>query len=354
MSYTIETIAERIGARRVGDTPATIDWLLTDSRSLSFPEETLFFALATKRNDGARYIPDLYSRGVRNFVVSKETYKAIENGQLTIDNSMQRDSAQPIVNCQLSTVNFLVVANPLKALQKLAEQHREQFQIPVIGITGSNGKTIVKEWLHQLLSPERVIVRSPRSYNSQIGVPLSVWQMNEQSELAIFEAGISEMGEMRALQNIIKPTIGILTNIGGAHQENFFSLQEKCMEKLTLFKNCDVVIYNGDDEFISNCVAKSMLSAREIAWSRKDMERPLFISKVEKKEDCTVISYRYLEMDNTFMLPFIDDASIENSLNCLAACLYLMLPAEKITERMTTLEPVAMRLEVKEGKTVAY
>ena len=242
MSYTIETIAERIGARRVGDTPATIDWLLTDSRSLSFPEETLFFALATKRNDGARYIPDLYSRGVRNFVVSKETYKAIENGQLTIDNSMQRDSAQPIVNCQLSTVNFLVVANPLKALQKLAEQHREQFQIPVIGITGSNGKTIVKEWLHQLLSPERVIVRSPRSYNSQIGVPLSVWQMNEQSELAIFEAGISEMGEMRALQNIIKPTIGILTNIGGAHQENFFSLQEKCMEKLTLFKNCDVVI----------------------------------------------------------------------------------------------------------------
>ena len=122
MSYTIETIAERIGARRVGDTPATIDWLLTDSRSLSFPEETLFFALTTKRNDGARYIPDLYSRGVRNFVVSKETYKAIENGQLTIDNSMQRDSAQPIVNCQLSTVNFLVVANPLKALQKLADR----------------------------------------------------------------------------------------------------------------------------------------------------------------------------------------------------------------------------------------
>ena len=338
MSYTIETIAERISARRVGDTPATIDWLLTDSRSLSFPEETLFFALTTKRNDGARYIPDLYSRGVRNFVVSKEAYKWVESGQLAMSNS------------DMLAVNFLVVANPLKALQKLAEQHREQFQIPVIGITGSNGKTIVKEWLHQLLSPERVIVRSPRSYNSQIGVPLSVWQMNEQSELAIFEAGISEMGEMRALQNIIKPTIGILTNIGGAHQENFFSLQEKCMEKLSLFKNCDVVIYNGDDEFISNCVAKSMLSAREIAWSRKDMERPLFISKVEKKEDCTVISYRYLEMDNTFILPFIDDASIENSLNCLAACLYLMLPAEKITERMATLEPVAMRLEVKEGK----
>lgn len=331
MSYTIESITEIIGARRVGNTPATIDWLLTDSRSLSFPEETLFFALVTKRSDGTRYIADLYARGVRNFVVSEEGYKTI-------------------VKAHLSAVNCLIVPNPLKALQKLAEQHRDQFQIPVIGITGSNGKTIVKEWLHQLLSPARVIVRSPRSYNSQIGVPLSVWQMDGQSELAIFEAGISEPGEMRALQNIIKPSIGILTNIGGAHQENFFSLQEKCMEKLVLFKDCDVVIYNGDNEFISNCVGKSILSSREIAWSRKDMERPLYISKVEKKEDSTLISYRYLNMDNTFILPFIDDASIENSLNCLAACLYVMLPAEQITERMARLEPIAMRLEVKEGK----
>lgn len=208
MSYSIENIVEIIGAQRIGNVSATIDWLLTDSRSLSFPEETLFFALTTKRNDGARYIPDLYARGVRNFVVSKE--------------SMKRFDVQPFSGSQFSTANFLVVSNPLKALQKLAEQHREQFQVPVIGITGSNGKTIVKEWLHQLLSAERVIVRSPRSYNSQIGVPLSVWQMNEQSGLAIFEAGISEPGEMRALQNIIKPTIGILTNIGGAHQENFF------------------------------------------------------------------------------------------------------------------------------------
>ncbi|MDE6215262.1 bifunctional UDP-N-acetylmuramoyl-tripeptide:D-alanyl-D-alanine ligase/alanine racemase [Bacteroides sp.] len=338
MSYSIESITEIIGARRVGNASASIDWLLTDSRSLSFPEETLFFALTTKRNDGARYIPDLYARGVRNFVVSEESFKSIEHG------------AWGMENAHSSIVNFLIVPNPLKALQKLAEQHREQFQIPVIGITGSNGKTIVKEWLHQLISPERSIVRSPRSYNSQIGVPLSVWQMDEQSELAIFEAGISEPGEMRALQHIIKPTIGILTNIGGAHQENFYSMQDKCMEKLSLFKDCDVLIYNGDDEFLSNCVAKSMLSAREIAWSRKDMERPLSISKVEKGEDSTVISYRYLDMDNTFTLPFIDDASIENSLNCLAACLYLMLPAEQITERMAKLEPVAMRLEVKEGK----
>ena len=336
MSYTIEEITEMIGARRVGDTPRVIDWLLTDSRSLSFPEATLFFALATKRNDGARYIPELYLRGVRNFVLSEEALCQME--QEGAFGGIQPDA------------NYLVVSHPLKALQKLAERHRSRFQIPVIGITGSNGKTVVKEWLNQLLGPDRQTVRSPRSYNSQIGVPLSVWRMDGQAELAIFEAGISEPGEMKELESIIKPTIGILTNIGGAHQENFFSLQDKCMEKLTLFKDCDVVIYNGDDEFISDCVSRSLLSAREIAWSRKDMERPLFISKVEKGEDCTRINYRYLDMDNSYVLPFIDDASIENSLHCLAACLYLMLPAERIAERMAHLEPVGMRLEVKEGK----
>ena len=336
MSYTIEEITEMIGARRVGDTPRVVDWLLTDSRSLSFPEATLFFALATKRNDGAHYIPELYLRGVRNFVLSEEALCQME--QEGAFGGIQPDA------------NYLVVSHPLKALQKLAERHRSRFQIPVIGITGSNGKTVVKEWLNQLLGPDRQTVRSPRSYNSQIGVPLSVWRMDGQAELAIFEAGISEPGEMKELESIIKPTIGILTNIGGAHQENFFSLQDKCMEKLTLFKDCDVVIYNGDDEFISDCVSRSLLSAREIAWSRKDMERPLFISKVEKGEDCTRINYRYLDMDNSYVLPFIDDASIENSLHCLAACLYLMLPAERIAERMAHLEPVGMRLEVKEGK----
>lgn len=334
MSYTIEQINEMIGGRRVGEKPAAIGWLLTDSRSLSFPEETLFFALPTKRNDGARYIPDLYARGVRNFVISEASYR-----------QMADEGKAPA-----SDANCLIVPQPLKALQKLAGLHRAKFQIPVIGITGSNGKTVVKEWLHQLLSPDRNVVRSPRSYNSQIGVPLSVWQMNENAQVAIFEAGISEPGEMQALQNIIRPSIGILTNIGGAHQENFMSMQDKCMEKLMLFKGCDVIIYNGDDEFIGSCVAKSLLPACEIAWSRKDASRPLYISKIEKEEDCTAISYRYLGKSNTYTLPFIDDASIENSLNCLAACLYLMMPPHVITKRMGKLEPVAMRLEVKEGE----
>ena len=174
--------------------------------------------------------------------------------------------------------------------------------------------------------------------------------MNEETQLAIFEAGISEMGEMEALQSIIRPTIGILTNIGGAHQENFFSVQEKCMEKLTLFKDCDVIIYDGDNELISSCVSKSLFTSREIAWSKKDNERPLFIESICKGEDSTTVKYRYLGMPNEYKIPFIDDASIENSLHCLAVALYMMVPAEDIAERMAHLEQIAMRLEVKEGK----
>ena len=328
MRISIENVANLLNANRVGTREAGIDWILTDSRSLCFPEETLFFALKTKRNDGHKYIPDLYERGVRNFVVS--------------------DLPQDLEN--YADANFLQLANPLKGLQRLAEKYRAGFDVPVIGITGSNGKTIVKEWLYQLLSPERIITRSPRSYNSQIGVPLSVWLMNESTELGIFEAGISEMGEMEALQSIIRPTIGVLTNIGGAHQENFYSVPDKCLEKLCLFKDCDVVVYDADNELISSCVAKSLFSAREIAWSRKDNERPLYIESVRKDESSTTVQYRYLGMPNEYTIPFIDDASVENSLHCLAVALYMMLPAEKISERMARLEPVAMRLEVKEGK----
>ena len=320
MRISIENIANILNANRVGERNAEIDWILTDSRSLCFAEETLFFALKTKRNDG--------HKGVRNFVVS----------ELPEDLDKYPDT------------NFLQLSNPLKGLQRLAEKYRGQFEVPVIGITGSNGKTVVKEWLYQLLSPERIITRSPRSYNSQIGVPLSVWLMNERTELGIFEAGISEMGEMEALQSIIRPTVGVLTNIGGAHQENFYSVADKCMEKLALFKACDVVIYDGDNELINSCVAKSLFSSREIAWSRKDNERPLFIESVTKNEASTTIRYRYLGMPNEYTIPFIDDASVENSLHCLAVALYMMLPAEKITERMAHLEPIAMRLEVKEGK----
>ena len=330
MPYSIDTIGTLIGAEHIGAHEGTVKWLLTDSRSLGFPEEALFFALVTKRGDGHRYIGDLYDRGVRQFVVS------------------ERPTDDMLLRMPLAT--FLLVENTLSALQQLAQKHRVQFQIPVVGITGSNGKTIVKEWLAQLLAPDKRVTRSPRSYNSQVGVPLSVWQMDENTDIAIIEAGISRMGEMKRLKHIICPTIGVLTNIGGAHQENFVSEVDKCMEKLELCRDCDVIIYNGDDEQICQAVERSLQRAREIAWSRRDTDKPLFISSITKDDNSTTITYVYLGLTGQYTIPFTDDASVENSIHCLAVCLYLMVPMEAIAQRMASLEPVAMRLEVKEGK----
>src|SRR5574344_461101 len=328
MVYDIEKLTQMTEATRYGFCEASISWLLTDSRSLCFPTETLFFALKGKRNDGHNYIKELYARGVRNFVVS------------TMPDNLENypDS------------NFLLVPDTLVALQRLAIQHRKKFDIPVIGITGRNGKTVIKEWLYQILEPDYAVTRSPKSYNSQIGVPLSVWLLNSKSQLGIFEAGISKPNEMRSLWKIIKPSIGIITNIGCAHQENCSSMQEKCYEKLKLFPDCDVIIFDGDNELIQDCVNKSVITAREIAWSKKNNEKPLFISDTQKGESSTLIRYVYLGFENSFTIPFIDDASIENSLHCLAVATYLMLPPDAIKERMAHLEPCAMRLEVKEGK----
>ena len=255
MTYTIEKVATLIGARRYGEKDATIGWLLTDSRSLCFPEQTLFFALRTKRNDGHKYISELYRRGVRSFVVEQvpEDYQA-----------------------QFADANFLKVPSPLAALQRLAERHRDEFDIPVVGITGSNGKTWVKEWLYQILSPSMKVTRSPKSYNSQIGVPLSVWLLNEQTKVALLEAGISEPGEMLALHDIIQPTIGVLTSLGSAHQENFRNMDEKCMEKLQLFRNTETMIYPSDDDTVSRCVRRSQYQGDRIGWSRFNDKAPMY------------------------------------------------------------------------------
>lgn len=248
-----------------------------------------------------------------------------------------------------SDAHFLRVVSPLKALQRLAERHREEYDLPVVGVTGSNGKTVVKEWLYQLLSGSRNVTRSPRSYNSQVGVPLSVWLLNSRSEVGVFEAGISQPGEMSALRAIIQPTIGVMTNLGPAHQENFSSLQEKCLEKLSLFKDCQVVVYEADDPVVSECVDQAMLKGDHLAWSRRDPNSPLFIRDVRKEETFTTVNYTYLGTDGSYTLPFVDEASIQNSIHCLAVCLYLRLPATDIAARMSRLEPVAMRLEVKQG-----
>lgn len=327
MMYQIKEIAKVISARPAEWQDATVSLLLTDSRRLSIPEESLFFALKTKTNDGHRYIKDLYSLKVRNFVVS---------------DILPEYSAMP-------DANFLVVKDTLRALQRLVTYHRKRFNIPVIGITGSNGKTVVKEFLYQLLRSEFNIVRSPRSYNSQIGVPLSVWEMNERHTLGIFEAGISQPDEMEYLQPIISPTIGVITSIGEAHQENFISMGQKCREKLQLFVDSDAIIYNGDDTLIADSVEASCLSHKAIIWSRTDTEAPLYIESIEKQADKTIIRCTLLGFERTYTIPFTDDASIENVIQCIAIMLYLKPTSVNDVEKFRRLEPVAMRLEVIEG-----
>lgn len=328
MRYTIENVTALIGARRFGHSATRVEWLLTDSRSLVFPETTLFFALRTKVGDGHRYVADLYRRGVRNFVV----------GTLPAEH----ETAFP-------DANFLQVMSPLKALQRLAERHREEHDIPVIGVTGSNGKTVVKEWLYQLLSPTLHVTRSPKSYNSQVGVPLSVCLLGEHSEIGIFEAGISQPGEMAALRAIIQPTIGVMTNIGPAHQENFESVEEKCHEKLSLFQDAKVLVYCADDAVVDECVATSLLRGERLAWSRQNPSAALFVSAVETLERGTRITYRFHGAEATMTIPFTDEASTVNCIHCLAVLLSLNFSAEEIASRMKRLEPVAMRLEVIQG-----
>ena len=328
MMYTIEKITTLIGARRVGESEAQIGWLLTDSRSLCFPEATLFFALSSARNDGHRYVGDLYRRGVRNFVVS---------------HLPQSINDYP-------DANFLVVMSPLEALQRLAERHRDEFDIPVVGLTGSNGKTMVKEWLYQLLSPSMVVTRSPRSYNSQIGVPLSVWLLDTQSEVALFEAGISQPGEMAALSDIIQPTIGVFTSLGDAHQENFRSLEEKCMEKLQLMLHAATVVYDTDDQVVGRCLRKSGYAGEKLGWSLTDPRAAFFVERQESDANGVTVTYRFRDAAGSYHLPFIDEASVKCSYACAVVALHLGIDAEQLDERMRLLEPVAMRLEVKEGQ----
>ena len=343
MKYDIQTIAKLTDAKRYGIHDSSISFLLTDSRSLCFPEETLFFALKTERNDGHQYVAELYRRGVRNFVVSRQPSELFDDA------------------------NFLVVADTLKALQQLAASHRAAFDIPVVGITGSNGKTMVKEWLSQLLEERgarneeretrseerraRTITRSPRSYNSQIGVPLSVWLLNEQSEIGVFEAGISLKGEMQALRDIIRPTIAILTNLGAAHQENFSSIGEKCREKLVLFSDAETIVYCADDETVSREVAVLGLKGEALAWSQQRKDVAMYVESIQKMAAETMVNYRFKGAENqSFMIPFVDDASIANAIICATVALHLGLSPKQLSERMPQLEPVAMRLEVKEGR----
>ena len=326
--YSLQEVSEIVNGKLVGEAlDRNVSDLLIDSRHLVDPHQALFFALKSNRNDGHRYIEDLYEKGVRAFMVSH------------LPESTFPDAA------------FVVVPDTLKALQALAAHHRLQFDIPVIGITGSNGKTIVKEWLYQMLSPDYNIVRSPKSYNSQVGVPLSVWQMNQTNTLGIFEAGISEPDEMMSLQDIIRPTIGVFTNIGQAHDENFINRVQKAGEKLNLFTKTEQLVYCMDYSDIQQVVIRSGMASKVklFTWSRKFTEADLYVSEITKSEKTATIACTYHGENLSFLIPFADKASVENAIHCIAVGLLLQMKPDVIADRLKSLISIAMRLEIKAG-----
>ena len=322
--YSAGEISETIGGKAFIDFPdAKIRTILTDSRKLSDSNRGIFFALRGRR-DGHLFLNDVYKIGVRNFVVDQPEF-----------------DRKPFEGC-----NFFLVQNTLEALQDLAAHHREKFSYPVIGITGSNGKTVVKEWLYQLLAPENNIVRSPKSYNSQIGVPLSVWEMNAENDLAIFEAGISKTGEMDSLAHIIRPTIGILTNIGEAHNEGFETTSEKIAEKLKLFEGVDIFIYSC--KYLDNYEGE-LPGKNKFSWCYRD-KADLEVFDDEVLEDkFQFLRARYNGVDVQAVIPFTDYASIENGIICWATLLALGYDPEEADKRLEKLLPVNMRLELKNG-----
>ncbi|MBK8712596.1 MAG: bifunctional UDP-N-acetylmuramoyl-tripeptide:D-alanyl-D-alanine ligase/alanine racemase [Niastella sp.] len=332
MSFTLKDIAQIIGASWEEppiDNPV-IEYLLTDSRRLLFPSATLFFALPGTTKQGIDFIEALYQKGQQYFVVPV-TYHLKE---------------------KLKGAIFLKVTDCLQALQQIAAAQRNKFSYPVIGITGSNGKTIVKEWLYHLLSNDYNITRSPRSFNSQTGVPLSVWQMNENNNLAIFEAGISLPGEMDRLQKMINPGIGILTFIGEAHAEGFPGRREKINEKLKLFIASSLLIYNKDqqevDDAVKQFVHEKNKTLETFTWGQM-AKADLLISDLNFMEFETVVNAIYKTKNFTFTLPFTDKASVHNVLTCISVMLYLGYSASIINERVKPLKPIAMRLEQKQG-----
>lgn len=301
-----------------------IKYLVVDSRRISFAKESIFFALKTATRDGQSYIEEAYEQGVRNFVV-QQTFDTV----------------------QFPEANFFFVANTLLALQQIATFHRQQFNYPVIGITGSNGKTIVKEWLYQLLSEDYNIVRSPRSYNSQIGVPLSVWEMKKENNLGIFEAGISEKNEMHALQKIIQPTIGILTNIGEAHSKNFKNNTEKLTEKLKLFTHSDVLFTFFNKSIVQDSI-KQHYKGKVFSIGNND-NCTLKILQIRPTECVTNINLQYNNYQFKISVPFIDFASVENILVCTAVMLFLQYDPLIINQKIQNLQPIEMRMQVLPG-----
>jgi len=316
-------------------TDTVIEELVIDTRKVAQPANALFIALPGDRRDGHSFIPDAYEKGIRNFLISNDA----------------------IDTAKYAGANFVWVKDTLAALQQIAAAKRRLFKIPVVGITGSNGKTIVKEWLYQLMNGSYKTVRSPKSYNSQIGVPLSVWLMSAKHEMAIFEAGISQPGEMEKLERIIQPTIGIFTNIGEAHSEGFLTIRQKINEKLVLFRHARHLVYCKDAHELNQCVVQYLTHIKGadnghalqlFTWSAKT-EADLKITATEKEGNKTHISAIYQNTDIHITIPFTDSASIENAIHCWCVMLLTGVDNTVIQERMQALQPVSMRLEQRHG-----
>lgn len=331
--YTIKEIEKVIvGEGHLANPQARVSILLQDSRKLENATTTIFFAIKGEKLDGHDYIQEMYAKGVRNFVAEEAEKLA-----------------------QFKDVNYVIVQNGLTAIQKLAAFHRQQFNIPVVAITGSNGKTIVKEWCHQVLQKDYTICRSPKSYNSQLGVPLSVWGLNSSHNLALFEAGVSEPDEMDKLQKIIQPTIGIFTTIGSAHSENFINLGHKIKEKLKLFLKAQVLIYCADiPKLHQNITAIFGNQAQEsegpalLTWGHDEKSSIVIVSQNIGRQS-TIINLVYLGKEMKIEIPFIDYSSVQNAMHSVALMLYFKFDEEQINERLSGLQRVAMRLEQKEG-----
>lgn len=327
--YDVTYISNLVSGKLFGNKVNTFDDIIIDSRSASFNSQSLFVAIVGTNNDGHAFIYNLYEKGVRSFIISKE------------------DS----IHKELKDATFILVPNTLFALQKIAENHRKRFHYPLIAITGSNGKTIVKEWLFQLLCNDFLIAKSPRSYNSQIGVPLSIMTMQEKHTLAIMEAGISLNGEMRNLEKMLLPDTVLFTNIGEAHAANFLSTEQKLSEKLILAKHCKKLIIGIDHPIIKLQIEKLKKNRHELlifTWG-KESKANLCIKDIVKNNYSTDIYAIYNQREVKIAIPFLDDASVENAISCWAYLLSENYDNEIIIQRMKLLTPVEMRMEMKSG-----
>lgn len=325
--YSLHTIAELIGGRLIGCGTNEISSISTDSRKITDAAETLFIAIAGERHNGHRFIGEMISKGISSFIVSDEKSIPTEND-----------------NC-----GFVLVENTIDSFQKLAAYHRSSFDIPVLAITGSNGKTIVKEWISQALDKKYRVTRSPKSYNSQIGVPLSVWLLNEHTEFGVFEAGISKTAEMERLGAVVQPQFGLFTNLGEAHQENFSSPVQKLREKLELFKHCEKIYYCMDHELVHHVICQKYPNTEKIAWSAHNSKASLYFPEMHIESRQTMVTAHFKEKNVQLSIPFTDKAGIENALQLVNFLNDQGFTFQEITDCLKNLQPVAMRLEQLNG-----